>query len=69
MTDDWSTVIPPKGKIEETALALLALCRSAQDVRTTNGGTEFRVPPYLADLYNAPARTPRRRTKKEEGDE
>lgn len=74
MQDDWTVVVPPKGQVKETAQALLKLARSPQDVRTIGTGGEFRVPQYLADLYNtpapapAPAPTPRRRTKKE-GDE
>jgi hypothetical protein len=69
MTDDWTTVIPGPGGVKETARALLSLARDPHDVRTSAGGTEFRIPPYLADLYNAPPLPRRRRTKKEEGDE
>lgn len=67
--DDWSTVIPAPEAIVETAQALLALARDPRDVRTDGNGSEFRIPPYLADLYNAPPK-PRRQTKsKKEGDE
>lgn len=69
MTDDWVDVIPGPGQVKEAAQALLALARVPGDVRTTAGGTEFRIPPYLADLYHAPAPVKRRRAKKEEGDE
>lgn len=65
---DWVTVVPAREDVKETARALLALARSPHDVRTVGTGHEFRVPPYLADLYNAPPK-PRRRMKKEEGDE
>lgn len=74
MQDDWTIVVPPKGQVKEAAQALLRLARSPHDVRTVGTGAEFRVPQYLADLYNtpapapAPAPAPRRRTKKE-GDE
>lgn len=76
MIDDWTTVVPAREDIAATARQLLALARSPHDVRTSAGGSEFRVPPYLADLYNAPEgdpfdppeAKPRRRTKKE-GDE
>lgn len=68
MQDDWVTVIPDADAVKETARALLALARSPHDVRTGGTGTEFRVPPYLADLYNKPP-APKRRIKKEEGDE
>lgn len=72
MIDDWATVIPEAGQVKETARALLALARSPHDVRTAGTGSEFRIPPYLLDLYTAPeqpALPKRRRTKKEEGDE
>lgn len=69
MVDDWTDVVPGPGAVAETARALLALARDPSDVRTTAGGTQFRIPPYLADLYHAPAPVKRRRAKKEEGDE
>lgn len=80
---EWTTVVPAPGEVKSTARALLALARHPGDVRTSSGGAEFLVPPYLADLYNAPPAPPpvvktvektpepprsRRRTKKE-GDE
>jgi len=64
MRDDWVTVVPAAGEVKEVARALLALAHSPHDVRTAGTGTEFRIPPYLADLYNAPPK--RRRPKKEE---
>lgn len=72
MDDFWVSVIPAREEVSDTARALLALAASPHDVRTTAGGTEFRIPPYLADLYNAPAAEApkrRRRATKEEGDE
>ena len=68
---DWVTVVPARDKVKETAQLLLSLAHSPQDVRTTGTGNVFRIPPYLADLYNAPAapapvRRPRR-VKKEDG--
>lgn len=71
MEDTWVTVIPDRDRVKETARALLDLAVSPHDVRTTGTGSEFRIPPYLADLYNAPAPEPkpRRRIKKEEGEE
>ena len=70
MTDDWVLVLPGPGAVRETARALLALARSPHDVRTDGNGSEFRVPPYLAELYHTPteAPKPRRRIKKEEGE-
>lgn len=76
MRDDWVTVVPDRDAIKAVARELLALARSPQDVRTDGNGSEFRIPPYLADLYTAPVPIstpapepkPRRRTKKE-GDE
>jgi hypothetical protein len=69
--DDWTTVVPPQGQVAETARELLALARTPGDVRTSAGGTEFRIPPYLADLYTAPQPAPkaRRRSSRKEGDE
>lgn len=68
--DDWTTVIPAPGDAPATARALLTLARDPGDVRTANAGNEFRVPPYLADLYNAPAEAPKpRRRARKEGDE
>lgn len=66
MQDDWVTVVPGPGEVKDTARALLALARSPHDVLTTVGGTQFRIPPYLADLYNTPPAPKRRRPKKEE---
>jgi len=71
--DDWTTVVPDPGHVKTVARELLALAEVPTDVRTDGNGTEFRIPPYLAELYTAPAEPPApkraRRTKKEEGDE
>lgn len=69
MDDTWVTVVPAREDVQATAQALLALAHSPHDVRTANAGNEFRIPPYLADLYTAPAAPKRRRAKKEEGEE
>lgn len=73
MKSDWVSVVPARGEVLEVARALLALARDPQDVRTGGSGNEFRVPPYLADLYSAPPQAPepkpRRRIKKEEGEQ
>jgi hypothetical protein len=67
---DWATVVPPAAEVKATAQALLALADSPADVRTDGNGTEFLVPPYLADRYNESLRPkPRRRAKKDEEDE
>jgi len=67
--DDWITVIPGPGEVAKVARALLALAASPAHVRTDGNGSEFRIPPYLADLYS-PAPAPRKRpAKKKEGDE
>jgi hypothetical protein len=68
MTDDWVHVVPAPEAVQETAVLLLSLADSPAHVRTDGNGSEFRIPPYLADKYNAPPK-PRRRSKKEEGDE
>lgn len=69
MEADWTAVIPAPGQIMDVAKALLALADDPRDVRTDGNGSEFRIPPYLADRYNAPA--PRKRVvrTKKEGDE
>jgi len=69
MTDDWTTVVPAPGQVKAVAQELLALADSPADVRTDGNGTEFRIPPYLADRYTTPPAPKRRRAKKEEGDE
>lgn len=71
MTDDWVLIIPGKEGPKVAAALLLELATSPRDVRTDGNGLEFRVPPYLAELYNpTPVPAPkRRRTVKKEGDE
>lgn len=69
MTGDWTTVIPAPGDVPATARALLALARDPGDVRTRRGGTEFLIPPYLADLYTKPPAPRKRAAKQKEGDE
>lgn len=67
---DWTVVVPPAAEVKATAIVLLALADSPADVRTDGNGTEFLVPPYLADRYNESLRPkPRRRAKKDEEDE
>lgn len=63
---DWTVVVPAAGDVKETARALLALAGSPADVRTDGNGSEFLVPPELADRYNESLRPKRRRAKKEE---
>lgn len=65
--DQWTTVIPEPGTIEATAGELLALADDPAHVMTQRGGAEFRIPPYLAARYHAPAKilAPRRRSSKD----
>lgn len=78
-TSGWVTVIPGKGRVGEVARELLALADTPTHVRTDGNGSEFLVPPYLADRYLTPPpapastqadstteRRPRRRLKKED---
>lgn len=59
---DWVLITPGKEGPKVAAALLLELATSPADVRTASGGTEFRVPPYLAELYNpTPAPAPKRR--------
>lgn len=78
MDSDWVLIIPGKEGPKVTAALLLELASSPAHVRTDGNGLEFRVPPYLAELYNptpvaasaaAPAPATRRRRTKKEGDE
>lgn len=62
---DWITIHPGAQGAAAVARELLALAESPQHVATDGNGSEFRVPPYLADLYTAPPK-PRRRIKKDE---
>ena len=66
MIDDWTTVVPAPGEAKRVARELLALARSPHDVRSAGNGSEFRIPPYLADLYTAPPVPKRRRAPKNE---
>lgn len=66
--DDWVTIVPAKGQAKEAARALLDLSPDPRDVRVQGNGSEFLVPPELADAYTAmtepkPAR--KRTTKRE----
>lgn len=63
---DWTVVVPAASDVKETARALLALADSPGHVRTDGNGSEFLVPPYLADRYNESLRPKRRRAKKED---
>lgn len=47
-----ATVIPPPGKVKETAQLLLSLAEHVTDVRTVQAGNAFEVPDALADAYN-----------------
>lgn len=67
--DDWTTVVPEPGRVAETARALLALAHHPSDVATQRGGNEFRIPPYLAELFNPTPAPKRRRSTQKEGDE
>lgn len=66
--DDWTIIIPAPGQVAETARTLLALARVPEDVATQRGGNEFRVPPYLAELFSNPTPAPKRRRNTKEGD-
>jgi len=70
--DDWTTVCPDPGQVKAVARELLALARDPRDVRTDSNGNEFRIPPYLAELYMVPGKPPapkRARRSKTEDDE
>lgn len=68
--DDWVTVIPPAGLLKETARVLVDLADRPGDVRSQGNGSEFLVPPALAEAYEkatAPKPKRSRRAKTEEG--
>lgn len=67
MADDWTTVVPGPGRVRDVAMELLALAERPEDVMSQRGGSEFRIPSYLAERYLAPAKppAPRRRTSKD----
>lgn len=65
--DDWVHIVPGKEGPKVAASLLLELAVSPRDVRTESNGTEFLVPPYLAELYNpTPVPAPKRRRVKKE---
>lgn len=77
MRSDWVSIGPGKQGLEALRKELEALARHPGDIRTAGRADEFIVPPYLAELYTAPAPAaptatpplPKRRRTKKEGDE
>jgi len=64
-TEGWVTVVPEPGKVKEAVTLLLAAAEFPEHVLSQRNGTEFLVPPYVADAYNAPAAAvPKRRARK-----
>lgn len=49
---DWVTVVPGEGELVTTARLLLDLA-DPREVLTASNGTEFLVPPEVADAYHA----------------
>ena len=47
-----TVVIPPDGKLKETAQLLLEIADEPYQVRTVNAGNAFEVPDYVADAYH-----------------
>jgi len=65
---DWVPVIPGAGERRAVAILLLALADDPHHVRTTHGGAEFLVAPYVAERFTQPDPKPTRRTRnKKEG--
>ncbi len=69
---DWQPIVPGAGESQEVARLLLSLADDPSHVRTQRGGSEFLVPPYLAERFTQPeppkTKRPRaRRTSKESG--
>lgn len=67
MTSDWQVIVPGEGEVRDVAVLLLSLADDPAHVQTQRGGSEFRVPPYLADRFTQPAPKPRARRTKESG--
>lgn len=53
---DWLLVVPAAGRLKETATELLRLAGDPSLVRTEGNGTEFLVPPAVAQAFTAPIR-------------
>lgn len=71
MSDD-AVIVPPEGRLKETAQLLLSLAGDVPEiVRTTSSGTVFLVPVELADAYTqavaAAPDLPKRRGRKPRG--
>lgn len=66
--DGWVYVVPAREEVSAVAVELLALAHDPRDVRTDGSGDVFVIPPYLAELYNAPAAAPKRRRTKNDGE-
>lgn len=66
--EGWVPIIPGAGETRDVAVLLLALADDPAHVRTTRGGSEFLVAPYVADRFTRPdpEPAPRRRTRKKE---
>lgn len=62
-----AVVVPPPGRLKETAQLLLTLADSITDVRTVQAGNAFEVPDTLADAYNEYLSAPRQVTGKRRG--
>lgn len=69
MTGDWQVIVPGAGEVPEVAVLLLGMADDPAHVRTQRGGSEFLVPPYLAERFTQPdpKTRPRARRTKESG--
>lgn len=64
---DYELVIPAAGEIAATARALLAVADHPNQVLTHRGGTEFSVPPHVAQRWRESlSPKPRGRSKSKE---
>ncbi|TRV72547.1 hypothetical protein FKN01_29590 [Streptomyces sp. 130] len=55
---EWQPIVPGAGEAQEVARLLLALADDPAHVRTQRGGSEFLVPPYLAEKFVQPEPEP-----------
>lgn len=56
---EWQPIVPGAGEAQEVARLLLALADDPAHVRTQRGGSEFLVPPYLAEKFTEPEPKPK----------
>lgn len=62
---NWQPIVPGAGEAQEVARLLLSLADDPAHVRTQRGGSEFLVPPYLAERFTQPEPEPETKPKRQ----